>query len=102
MQPDLFTYTPPVILGDRDGETFNHKRDVKRLNAQAQRVWNVMADGRWYSLREIAAKCGDPEASISARIRDLRKPTLGGFRVDRTCVRKGLWRYKLMIPMVPK
>ena len=97
MQPDLFTYTPPVILGDRDGETFNHKRDVKRLNAQAQRVWNVMADGRWYSLREIAAKCGDPEASISARIRDFRKTEFGGFKVDQVYVRRGLYRYKLTV-----
>ena len=98
MQPDLFTYTPLVILGDRDGETFDHKRDVKRLNAQAQRVWNVMADGRWYSLREIAAKCGDPEASISARIRDLKKPQFGAFKVESICVKRGLWRYKLVVP----
>jgi len=97
-QPDLLDWKPPApqsILGDRQGETFDHKRDVRRLNAQAQRVWDVMADGRWYSLSEIAMKTNDPEASISARIRDFRKPEFGGFDVEQVYVRRGLHRYKL-------
>lgn len=101
MQPELFDWkppAPPVILGDRDGVTIVPERDTKRLNAQAQRVWNVLSDGRWYSLSEIAAITHDPEASISARIRDLRKPKFGGFTVEETCVRKGLHRYKLHVP----
>jgi len=98
MQPDLLDWTPPPpqsILGDRAGETFNHKRDVKRLNAQAQRVWDAMSDGRWWSLRELADRCGDPEASISARLRDFRKPSFGGFKVEQVYIRRGLHRYRL-------
>lgn len=100
MQPELFDYVPPhpqSILGDRKGSTFDRLRDGMRLNGQACRVWDVMADGKWYSLREIAAVTDDPEASISARIRDFRASGFGGFKVESTCVKRGLWRYKLVL-----
>lgn len=100
-QPDLLAWVPPApesIKGDRHGATFDHNRDVRRLNAQAKRVWDCISDGRYYSLREIAAKTGDPEASISARIRDFRRPEFGRFTVEHICVKKGLWRYRLVVP----
>jgi biotin operon repressor len=100
IQPDLLSWTPPApqsILGDRHGVTFDHKSDVKRLNKQAQAVWEAMADGRYYSLRELADKTGYPEASISARIRDFRKAEFGGRfeTVETVPVHRGLFRYKL-------
>ena len=100
MQPDLLDWqplSPQSILGDRAGETFNHKRDVRRLNAQAQRVWDAMSDGRWWSLSELAAKTSDPEASISARLRDFRKPCFGGHTVEQVYIRRGLHRYRLVL-----
>jgi hypothetical protein len=33
-----------------------------------------MADGFWYTLQEISLAVKAPEASVSARLRDLRKP----------------------------
>ena len=99
--PDLFSWTPPQILGPRDGTTFEPKRDTARLNAQARRVYNAMSSGEWLSLydirRLICVNTGfkDPEASISARIRDLRKEKFGGFTVERRYIRKGLWEYRL-------
>ena len=94
--PDLFSWTPPIILGDRDGQTYDAKRDRVRLNAQAQRVYNAMSDGEWKTLRGIAAVTGDPEASISARIRDLRKPKFGGYDIPRRCQMRGLWEYRMV------
>jgi hypothetical protein len=88
---DLFSWQPPTPLGN----SFNAERDGERLAAQAHRVFNVMRDGSWKSLAEIEAATGDPQASISARLRDLRR---AGFRVERRYVRDGLHRYRVLLP----
>jgi hypothetical protein len=82
-------------LPDHDGETYEPGLDKPRLNKQTRRVFDVMADRRWHTLREIANVTGDPEASISARIRDLRKPKFGEFVIDRDRDDNGLFYYKL-------
>lgn len=97
MQLDLLSYVPPRICGDRDGETFSRGRDGTRLNAQAQDVFGLMQDGHWRTLAEISAITGHPEASVSARLRDLRKPHLGGFTVDRRHISKGVWAYRVIV-----
>jgi hypothetical protein len=98
MQHSLLDWEPPVsILGDRSGETFDRARDGARLNGQAADVFHFMSDGEWHTLAEISSATGHPEASVSARLRDLRSPKLGGFKVDREFVRRGLWRYRLQV-----
>lgn len=66
-----------------DGDTYTPALDRARLGAQAQRVLDVMLTGAWHTLAELAEQTHDPEASISARIRDLRKPAFGGHTIDR-------------------
>ena len=45
---------------------------------------DVLQSHRWYTLGELSdAVGGEPVPSISARIRDLRKPFYGGYRIDR-------------------
>ena len=83
-------------MGDRDGQTFNRSRDGVRLNEQAQDVFNFMADNCWHSLREIAGRTGHPEASCSARLRDLRKPKFGNFKIEKRYIQNGLWQYRLL------
>jgi hypothetical protein len=68
---------------DFDGETYEPQHDQVRLNAQTQRVYDFIKDGEWHTLGEISEATGDPEASVSARLRDLRKARFGGFTVDR-------------------
>lgn len=75
-----------------DGATYNHQRDYARLNAQCRRVAEKMADGQPHTLRELSAKTGDPEASVSARLRDLRK---AGFNIEREYVAAGQWKYRM-------
>ena len=82
-----------------DGRTFEPERDTERLAAQLTRVRVVMADGCWRTLEEIAAQTGDPPASVSARLRDLRKAKFGGYRVEREYVERGLFRYRVVIPI---
>ena len=62
------------------GKTFEPEKDGERLGAQYCRVRDLMNDGQWRTLGEIRAATEYPEASISARLRDMRR---GGFVVQR-------------------
>ena len=66
-----------------DGQTYEPALDKVRLNTQQQRIFDVMKDGEWRTLSSIASVTGDPEASISARLRDFRKHKFGGYLVER-------------------
>jgi hypothetical protein len=78
-----------TLFGDRDGDTFDAPADRTPLNAQMIRVYAAMQDANlldepaWFSLFDIASLTGDPEASVSARLRDFRKKRFGGHTVDR-------------------
>ena len=84
--------------GHRDGETYDPGRDLARLNRQAAAVYELMQDKHWRTLAEIALATGEPEPSISARLRDLRKDRFGGFVVEREYVSHGQWRYRVLPP----
>jgi hypothetical protein len=69
-----------------DGETYDEKLDGARLARQLDLVRDYMLDlprGRFVTLNEIARSTGFPEASISARLRDLRKTRFGRYLVLR-------------------
>ena len=83
------------LEGYRDGTTFDPFKDMQRLNEQARRVFELMRDENWRTLREISDATGDPEASVSARLRDFRKPHLGGCTVNRRRRNGGLHEYQL-------
>lgn len=84
------------ITGNRDGITFSPTFDYDRLNQQAQKVFNFMKSGEWHTLAEISLHTGAPEASVSARLRDFRKPQLGGLNVERKRGDNGLWFYRIL------
>jgi hypothetical protein len=85
-----------LLTGNRDGITFSPEFDYDRLNKQARAVYDVMKDGQWRSLRQISDITHAPEASVSARLRDFRKPRFGGLTVERKRVTDGLWFYRLI------
>lgn len=60
-----------------DGETYEPELDFDRLTTLLERVYKRMSDGHWHTLAELATHCGGTEASVSARLRDLRKPRFG-------------------------
>lgn len=97
IQPSLLDWVPPKIMGDRDGSSYDRARDLSRLNAQARDVYEYMAHGDWRTLADISANTGHPEASVSARLRDLRKPSLGGFVVERRYIARGLYQYRVLV-----
>lgn len=80
------------------GDSYEPDVDAERLSAQACRVVAHMAEGEWRTLGELAELTGDPEASISARLRAFRRPELGGWDVDRRRRPDGAWEYRLSLP----
>ncbi len=91
-----------VLEGSRGGSTYEPQRDFARLNAQHHRVYRAIRGGEWWTLAEIETITGDPQASISARIRDFRKKEYGHHHVLRRYVANGLWEYRLIWrPSVP-
>ena len=90
-QPDLFLHAPTF-----DGETFDPAKDGVRLNRQLRVVRDWMLErSSWYSLAEISRGTGEPEASVSARLRDLRKQRFGAYQVDRRRRTEGQWEYRV-------
>jgi hypothetical protein len=82
-------------IPDFDGKTYERDEDHGRLARQLNMVRAIMRDGKWHTLGEISERVGSPEASISARLRDLRKPKFGGLTVDRQRRAKGLFEYRV-------
>lgn len=85
-------------LFDYDGETYERSKDQVRLNRQTVLVFAAMSDGRWHTLHGLQEITGEPQASISARIRDFRKVRFGGHTVLRRRVEgvRGLYEYLLV------
>lgn len=81
-----------------NGADYVHDRDQARLQRQLERIAALMQDGEWRTLKEISAKTGDPEASVSAQLRHLRKPRFGAFLIDRVHVGGGLYSYRMRSP----
>ncbi len=82
------------------GEAISPARDGQRLTSQQTQVEDVMADGFWRTLGNICAELRrrrpgskHGEASISARLRDMRRR---GWKVERerTCPGSGLYQYR--------
>lgn len=79
-----------------DGRTVS-LADYPRLETLYGRVFALMSDGEWRSLAEIAAATGGSEASVSARLRDFRKPRNGAHQVNRESCGNGLFVYQLRL-----
>ena len=81
------------------GKTFDLDLDGDRLSSQLKKVFWALQDGRWKMLSTLAEETSSPEASVSARLRDMRKPRFGGHTIEsRRCGIGGLWEYRMIIP----
>lgn len=84
-----------------DGDTFEPDLDGDRLAKQLARVLEIMSDGAWRTLGELGAQAQAPQASVSARLRDLRKKKFGGHLVERRRrgeAERGIFEYRLARP----
>ncbi len=102
-QQVLLTGDAPVHF---DGETYDPRLDLPRLTTQLERVRGLMLYTRdndgWWTLpmltNAVMRTWGvrASEASVSARIRDLRKDKFGGYTVIHRRRTDGLWEYRLL------
>jgi len=83
-----------------NGPVYESKHDKLRLTGQIFRVFKLMRDGKYRTLEEISDATGDPQASISAQLRHLRKRRFGKHEVKkqpRGERKHGLWEYQLIV-----
>ena len=84
-----------------NGPEYQTDKDHERLSHQHDRVRDAMLDQQWRTYSEIASITGDPENSISAQLRHLRKPRFGSWLVERRPRGNrdgGLFEYRLLAP----
>jgi CRISPR/Cas system-associated protein Cas7 (RAMP superfamily) len=84
-----------------NGPAYDPEVDDERLTSQYERIFDLMKDGEWRTIREIAAALTkDAESSISAQLRHMRKAHFGSHNVDRMVTGKqgtGLYSYRLVV-----
>jgi len=79
------------------GQTYEPQFDQERLSTQMQHVRGLMLTTlAWLTLREIEDSLGYPQASISARLRDLRKEGFDVQRRRRGNPKLGLLEYRVV------
>ena len=86
MTQDTFDFDSAELIPERDG---------KRIARQRELVRSFMSDGNWHTLREIAGTIKQPEASVSARLRDFRQKKFGGHEVLRRWMGIGIYEYRV-------
>jgi len=80
------------------------RSDIPRMTGQLKKVFELMQDGQWHTIRQVAKYAQCCEVSAGTRIRDLRKERFGGHTVKRRRDRNrpGVFRYRLIIRRHPK
>ena len=81
------------------GSDYIPARDDVRLKGQIERVFKALQSGEKRTLGQISAITGDPESSVSAQLRHLRKPQHGGYRIEKEFVSNGLYLYWMLPPL---
>ena len=82
-----------------NGSDYMPKRDNERLKGQIKRIHALMLAGLPRTLSQIASVTGDPEASVSAQLRNLKKERFGGYRLEKDYKGNGLFAYRLLPPI---
>lgn len=85
---------------DFDGHTYEKEHDQKRLTGQLLAIVDIMKNGEWFTVQELAYITGFPEASISAQLRNLRKGKFGNHQTPkrhRGKRKSGLYEFQLIL-----
>lgn len=82
-----------------NGSDYDPKYDDERLTTQLSRVYSCMKKGDWKTLSEIQRITGDPQSSISAQLRHLRKERFGSHIIEKRVRGErtlGLYEYRMV------
>lgn len=88
----------PVTIAGTDGPEQGSLDGLPGAGRQLALVWDIVRDGQWHTLSELAATLNIPEQSVSARLRDLRKDEHGGWAVRRRRMDSGKFAYRVGRP----
>lgn len=71
--------------------------DLPRLETKARKVWDIMSQGGYHELNDIAHRLGFPHSTVTAIVRAFRYLENGGHTVNtiRKEDEKGTWLYQL-------
>jgi hypothetical protein len=86
-----------AVIGTRAQSQIEVIRDVMLSSAECARGLDK-GSGGWLTLCEIAELTAFSEASVSAQLRNLRKPKYGGYMVEkrrRRCRGAAQWEYRI-------
>lgn len=96
---DLLDGIPELPRPERRfcGETYLPEQDCERLTGQLLRVLRVFKQhrGEWLTLSHLAQEANCPEASASARYRDLKRREFGAWPMERQRRPNGLHVYRM-------
>ena len=87
-----------------NGSDYVPELDQQRLSGQILRIRELMIDGKYRTLSEIEQITNDPQSSISAQLRNLRKDRFGKHILNKRRVgnrRDGLFEYQLLKNELP-
>jgi hypothetical protein len=93
----LIDFTESAMAKELSQQATGDPADAVRLSGQLLAVYDLMSDGAWWTLADLAGRVNASTQSVSARIRDLRKECFGAHDVRGEQVKRGLWRYRLVI-----
>ena len=89
-----------IYKNNFNGADYIPQRDDKRLSRQIDRVYDCMKDGKRRTLSQISSITGDPEASVSAQLRHLKKKKFaaefGNLDIEKNNLGGGLYEYWLV------
>lgn len=88
-----------------DGATYEAELDGAALSSLMDRVFHIMLRGAWVTTSKLVKQVGSDAASVSARIRDLRKPQFGAYRVEarrHPDKERRVWQYRMKLDKLGK
>jgi hypothetical protein len=77
--------------------------DHQRLGTQLDRLLSVVRDGSWWTVEQLQDEIfgrfqiRDPQASLSAQLRNARKEKHGGYTIERRRV-GNFWQFRCVLP----
>ena len=102
-QLQLIDMSSPAVISQSDdlfdGSDIEPEMDNVRLTGQILRIWKLMKDGQYRTLPEIERATGDMTSSISAQLRNLKKPQFGSHGLEKRSRgdrQHGYWEYRIV------
>jgi len=86
--PDVVNYQKVVIIKDLRGKK-------PKEGSRARRIFDYMSNAGWANLNVVAKEMDIPHSSLTAELRNFRKPKKGSHTVEKKRVSANTYLYRL-------